>query len=509
MRKIISLFLIFLLLLTFCTTAFSYELPESIRVGLFYGSGSKSEYTVSAAFGVEITGGGGTYITKDSAATEVTIAKDSFYHGAVDGKFSTADEAWAAVSTLKQNGTEAFFVLDGSGFSVYSGKYETENEANTAAEQISACGFNSRIVSPSHFGVLVLINGSLWTGSVSSGIRIIPLDGNAKIDSKEYRGYYEFYRDEKSDMAAVNVVGIEEYLMGVVPKEVSASWHAEAVKAQAIVARTYAITNMTKFKSYGFNVDNTASSQVYGGVSAEHELSNDAVLKTAGKLVMYEGNPAEVFFFSSSGGMTESVENVWGGTPRPYLVSVEDSYENPIEASYSSWNITLSPEKVAEKLLNAGVDVGEVTDITLDETTAAGRSLKTTVHGTNGSHTLTFEKARTTLGLYSNMFTISREGGENPAVAVLIGNETKSLSPEGLTVQSVDGKKTLNGSVSVIGSNSSKTYTKTNGTGNFIISGKGWGHGIGMSQWGAKGMAEAGFSAEEIITHYFKGTEVY
>ena len=509
MRKIISLILITLLLFPCIIAKAEYEMPESIRVGLYFGSSSKPQYTVSSSSGFKVTGGGETYITEDESANSVTVIKDSFYHAAIDGKFDSADEAFSAVTLLKENSVPAFFVLDGSGFSVFAGRFNSDDEAEDLKNQISALGFNSKIVSPPPYGVLVLCEDKIWTGSVSSGVRLIPLSFSAKINDKEYRGFFEFYRDEKSDMAAVNVLGTEDYLKGVVPREVSASWHTEAVKAQAIVARTYAVTNMNKFKSYGFNVDDTVSSQVYGGVSSENELTNKAVDETAGKLVMYDSKPAEVFFFSSSGGATENVENVWGGTSRPYLVSVPDTYENAEEASYSSWTVTLSPEQIREKLASLGVDVGEVLDVTIDEQSSAGRSLKTTIHGSEKNHTLTFEKPRNVFGLYSNMFTVTRQGGALPVSYVLsTSGEIKELSPLGLKAQSSNAVSEIS-SVTAIGANGTKTYEKTSGTGDFIFTGKGWGHGIGMSQWGAKGMAEAGFLCDDIIKHYFVGTEVY
>ena len=508
MRKIISLFILTFFILTFFTAHAEYEMPENIRVGLFFGSSSKTEYSVFSESGLKITGGGETYITEDAASQNVSVIKDSFYHAAIDGKFDTADEAFIAASSLKENSVPAYFVLDGSAFSVYAGKFDTQEEAESLSAQISALGYNAKTVSPSPYGVLITSGDKIWTGSVSSGVRLLPLNSNIKINDKEYRGFLEFYSDEKSDMAAVNVLGIDDYLKGVVPREVSASWHTEAVKAQAIVARTYAVTNMNKFGSYGFNVDSTVSSQVYGGVSSEKEESNKAVDETAKKLVMYDGKPAEVFFFSSSGGATENVENVWGGTPRPYLVSVPDTYENPAEASYANWEVKLSPEEIRQKLANQGVEVGEVSDVTIDELSPAGRSLKTTIHGSEKSHTLTFEKPRNVLGLYSNMFTVSREGGENPLLSILSKDgETKTLSPFGLFAQTFDGISEIT-SLTAIGADSTKTYEKTSGTGDFIFKGKGWGHGIGMSQNGARGMAQSGFTCEEILTHYFSGTQI-
>ena len=507
MRKIISLLVIFVLML-FPFKTLAFEVPEQIRVGLFYGSKAKSEYSVTINEGAKITGGGGTFIAEDIAVTSLTAKTDSFFHAVLDTQFETQDEAWECVSLLKENGILAFYMLDGSHFRVYAGLFETEEDAQNTKDTIISLGFDCEIYAPNPLSVVVFSGTNPWVGSVSSGLRIYPLSESFKLGEKEYRGCIEFYRDEKSDMAAVNVLDIDEYLMGVVPKEVSPSWNVEALKAQAIVARTYAVTNLNKFQSYGFNVDDTTQSQVYGGKSAEYDSTNQAVLETSGQYVLYDGKPAEVFFYSSSGGMTENVENVWGGASKPYLVSVPDIYENPDEASHYRWTAEFSPEDIKMKLSASGIDIGDILDMTIDEASLSGRSLKTTIYGTTGTHTSKFSNIRSLLGLYSNCFTISREGGETPTIFILSKDGKTTKSPDGLSVISKNGKAVLGASVSVLGKDGLKTYAKTNGTGNFVLSGKGYGHGIGMSQWGAKGMADAGFSYKEIITHYFKGTEV-
>lgn len=508
MRKIINAFILcFIVLLCIAPSFSAFEMPDAIKVGLFYGSTAKAEYTVFAK-GIKAASADGVLIGDDDSLEHITVKRDNLYHLTLTTAYGTIDEAWAAAEKLKQNGVLAFYVLADDGFFIYTEGCESMEAAEALGEKLTLFGADFSISAPDNKLIVAYAGNSPWIGS-KNGLAVIPKTGNAQINGSEYRGYFEFYRDDKSDVAAVNVLGIEEYLKGVVPKEVSALWHSEALKAQAIVARTYAVTNMNKFKSYGFNVDSTTNSQVYGGVSAEKEASNKAVDETAGQLVVYNGEPAEVFFFSSSGGKTENSENVWGGAKIPYLVSVDDTYENPDEASYARWEIVLSPEAVAEKLRAKGIDLGEITDITIDEVSEAGRSLKTTIHGTTASQAFTYDKIRSALSLYSTCFTVSREGGFTPSASILSADGTVTSSvPCGLYALSADNLSVLGNSLTVLGEEYEKNYTASNGTGNFVISGKGWGHALGMSQWGAKGMADNGFTCDEIIKHYFTGTEV-
>jgi stage II sporulation protein D len=140
-----------------------------------------------------------------------------------------------------------------------------------------------------------------------------------------YRGALEF-RSGAFGLSTVNIVGLDDYVRGVVARESPASWPLEALKAQAVAARTYAIT--TSKHGDGFDQYADTRSQVYGGIGAETASSNQAVDETSGQVVTYNGVPVTTYFFSTSGGRTEDVENVWGGEPEPWLRSVDDPYDN-------------------------------------------------------------------------------------------------------------------------------------------------------------------------------------
>jgi SpoIID/LytB domain protein len=142
-----------------------------------------------------------------------------------------------------------------------------------------------------------------------------------------YRGVMEFRPDTFGGVNVVNAVSLEDYIAGVVARESPSSWPAEALKAQAVAARTYAIT--TSKAGAGFEHYADTRSQVYGGVAAETASTNAAVAATRGQVVTYEGEPVVTFFFSTSGGRTENVENTnVGAGPKPWLKSVADPYDD-------------------------------------------------------------------------------------------------------------------------------------------------------------------------------------
>ena len=184
-----------------------------------------------------------------------------------------------------------------------------------------------------------------------------------------------------------------------------------------------------------------------------------AVDAVSGQAAHYAGDLVQLYFFATSGGATEDVSNVWGSVS-PYLVSVPDPYEPADRASRYTWSTVLTSWEIQSKLADKGIYIGEITNVTVDEVTPAGRALTLTITGTEGSHTVRRESCRTILGLSSQWFTV------NP-------------------------------------------YYDEAGTLCFAIDGRGYGHGVGMSQWGAYGMAMQGFSYVDILVHYFPGISIY
>jgi stage II sporulation protein D len=192
----------------------------------------------------------------------------------------------------------------------------------------------------------------------------------------------------------INSVGLDDYLQGVVPAESPASWPIEALKAQAIAARTYAITTA---KSDDFDHYADTRSQVYRGVSVETEATNAAVDATRGQVVTYEGQPVVTYFFSTSGGRTESVENTSLGTePKPWLTSVEDEYDSV--SPRHRWKLKPSRARVARKL--RGLVAGRFRGIRVTKRGVSPRIVSAEIVGSRGTTPVDGATLRARLGLY-------------------------------------------------------------------------------------------------------------
>lgn len=317
-------------------------------------------------------------------------------------------------------------------------------------------------------------------------------------DGKEYRGYIYIEKRTNGELLVINYVGTDDYVASVLGKEMSYSWPIEALKAQAVCARNFVLTRGNTHKEYGFDVCPSTHCQVYGGVSSEHENTRRAVNETKGILAKYNGNIVGLYFYATSGGQTEDAENVWG-SPYGYLKSVPDTYENPEKASRYRWTVTLTRDEITKKLKSAGYNIGTLNKIVIDSVSDSGRVTKMTFFGTNGQQTVKLEKCRTILGLYSQKFSIV------PNAQVTIAT-TSGNAQAPLYAQNNSGVIGVGG-YAVLGANGTISYLnpEASGADSYTINGGGYGHGVGMSQWGARGMAENGFTYDQILKHYYTG----
>lgn len=418
-----------------------------------------------------------------------------------------------------------FFVLFSYTSYAYEGEYDTiklglffENTQVDSVEIGSASGLDIGYEANGEFVSVVQTESTTITAQKGDDMTIVVLDvttfdtslgtftvkplyGNITVNSKEYRGCIQILRSSLSDMTIINKVSMEEYLYGVVGREMSPSWEIEALKAQAVCAKNYAITNYNKFSKYGFNLCTTTVSQVYGGVSAESESVREAVDAVAGQILMYNNSPAQTYFFATSGGHTADVKNVWGSSI-PYLCGVEDPYEDPKTSGHYTWKAEKSAEEIKAILKNKGKDIGDITNVEVTKTDDAGYVLEIVITGTNGTHTIKKSEARAFFGngIYSQNYTISAPESNSVCIIGANGKTTTSVS----MLVSVNGKISTN--ICILGANNKKTTVKASGNGNYIFNGKGYGHGIGMSQNGARGMAKLGYTYDQILTHYYPGT---
>jgi stage II sporulation protein D len=332
-----------------------------------------------------------------------------------------------------------------------------------------------------------------------------------KINNTLYRGSADLII-KNSNLQVINIVDMEDYLKGVVPNEMPASWPKEALKAQAIAARSYA----AKTKSA---LTTSPNSQVYKGYSSEKPSTNEAVKETEGLYVKYNGQIIQAFFHSTSGGKTANVGDVWNSNQSlyPYLTSVADPYES---SPHSNWSFTFAPSTILQSFdFNDPSTI--LYDVSIKKTGANGEVGAVTVVTSAGEKTISGNESkirdlfRTNDSRYynklpSNWFDI--KVNKDDALSVQTSKGKIPLSTlNGQRVQTSVGSKTITGDVSIKVQTVAGVVPISPNAGavtSIVVNGKGWGHRIGMSQYGAKSLAERGWTAEQILRHYFKGAIV-
>jgi stage II sporulation protein D len=365
---------------------------------------------------------------------------------------------------------------------------------------------------------MIKINPTFETDEATVGIQ-------GKKETYSYRGAMEFqigYKGTKPHIIPINVLGMESYLKGVVPREMSASWEREALKAQAVAARTYAMRQMNVKPGDGF-INDTVQYQAYGGTKVEHANSNAAVDETRGEVLTYGGSLIDALFSASNGGYTEAPENVWKGSKgAPYLTAKPDPYDMQI-SPHRNWQETMTIAQLQSKIKNQTPTVGTIKKVEVRETYPSGRIADLVIEGDKGTLHLSKDAARTVLGLKSARYTVKTNYGgtaipiptqTQPLLSVksattavrktsgtlIVTNQSvaQPLKSANLVIQGATQKK----AVSQMGSNSVNPVPQEVPI-SVTFSGSGWGHGVGMSQWGAKQMAKEGRTYQEILNFYY------
>lgn len=304
-------------------------------------------------------------------------------------------------------------------------------------------------------------------------------DAGVSVDEASYRGSVLIRIASDGGLTVVNTLSLESYLLGVVPLElgVRPESEIEAVKAQAVAARTYAVRNRGARNDLGFDFYATDADQVYGGRGEEDAVVRRAVEATRGEVVVYGGEPIMAFYHSTCGGRTANVEEVWGGEPVPYLQSVSDA--KPGGGDYCDisnryhWTESWTRDELLEDLGRglaalAGRRAGspeEVRRLEIRERTSSGRVATLRVVTDDGTYDVHGDSTRRVL---------------RPAPDRILNSARFEL----------DGR-VQDGQVVAL-----------------TVEGGGWGHGVGMCQMGAVGRARAGQSYRDILRHYYRGTDI-
>jgi len=329
--------------------------------------------------------------------------------------------------------------------------------------------------------VILGANGvSSSVGKDLSGLHILSARGQAPLlpaeglnlitlynedGGRRYRGGMEFRADEKG-LTVINELPLEEYLYGVVPAEMPAAWPAEALAAQAVAARSYALAQSQSgaYGNCGFDVLATQSSQVYKGYDWENPATSKAVDDTRGVILTYRGQPVNALFHSSSGGFTENSEDVWK-YPLDYIRARPDPDDR--NEKHYNWQVSYSQEQLVEQLNKKDYQFKEVYDLIELERTSTGKRVKRlAVKGLKKEGAAVAEeicnadRVRVALGLKSAFFTMQKE------------------------------------------------YDQQHKLTKVVFRGNGWGHGLGMSQYGARGLAQKGYSYQDILKYYYSGVVI-
>jgi stage II sporulation protein D (peptidoglycan lytic transglycosylase) len=318
-----------------------------------------------------------------------------------------------------------------------------------------------------------------WTSSPLAAVTLTPAESNGlvRVNGRSYRGAAVLLRGA-GGITAVNRVGLESYLLGVVSAEMGRRGAAEqaALRAQAIVSRTYALRNLGRWKAQGFDLAATVSDQVYSGQGSETPEGRQAVAETRGRVLTYEGAPIEAFFYSTCGGRTADGYEVFRGASRPYLRSVPD------EAGNGSVYCSISPRYRWHEEWT-----GDALRSTLERNLPAAGGVRSIVQQVSNVR-------------------VTRRSSSGRVDQLVIGLGGPEIKVDGPVIRQVmrpsSGEPLKSTAFNLVATVTDNRVTR------LVVDGMGAGHGVGFCQWGAVGRARAGQSSEQILAAYFPGTRL-
>ena len=431
---------------------YTYTNDKLIRVGLFYASTAVSSLPLSSDTGFDV----GTF----DGATGIFTVSASFENTSL---CAVSDASNHAVSILSSDGATLF----------------THSDINTPV-YIRARGDNA----------VIGVNGNLYTGLVELTY-------------------------QNGLMRVVSIVYLEDYVRGVVVSEVYNTWPDEALRSQAVVARSFTLYNSAKHKSDGFDICDDPHCQAYSGIAKAVPATDAAVYDTRGIVVAYDGKVALTTYHSSSGDTTESASSAWGSVPEayPYLASVNVGFNECENYVNGKWTYTVSASELTEYVNSkegyAGILKGDIERIECERKDGSDYVYKLTLADAFGNE-IVVEKSthvRNFITKYckSACFTISSHCTVN-------AGEQKDyiLDSRNMYVITANGEETLSSpttDIKALTSSGLKTVTPTSER-IFTIDGEGYGHGVGLSQYGAMTLAERGHDYQYILGLYYPGTQL-
>lgn len=601
LRRIVALIMVtFLLLSVFGSVIFYLITPvfaadntlsadldadgKLIRIGLMYGSNVTVGFETDAPYGFIINKVYRTGdltneplweldLTKVSCTVDANLSKSVMtyskttdtsatviggYHVEIGTELSREDTELlidAMGETLSSLGIYAFPAYIDSGYRIRAGHFPSETIAGEYAVKVSELlgDIDVTVAKPTDTAVSLvdpLTDTVLFEydcGDVTA-LGLTPQDSPdgeraylVTPAKKQYDGTFMFrrYISGKIDgVSLTDVIPLSEYIKGVIPYEVNSSWHFEALKAFAIIVRSFTLAGTRHEKTYQVDLCNSTHCQVYGGISKITESVERAVNETAGMVMTYNNEIVYAYYSAVTGGSTVSSYDAWGYQHIPYLVAVETPWENYNNHSYGTWTAEVSPTELCTYLQSKGYASlnGAISSVTVDKLSEGSSYVRditfTDIYGTKVSikasanvytalskyvksanfvvgkgqvkaeraqfHTVSLDslKVNTSDGTY--------DFGTPETVTVISASGVHDAIPNESSVLTANGTYLLGGTTSV-----SETVTfYAEDDDNFIFVGKGWGHGVGASQIGLRDLAGLGYTAEDILPKYYTGVEI-
>jgi stage II sporulation protein D len=567
MKKFGFLFGIIVIMCALCCSTAMAVTNGVVRVGLYY-SGSSTFPALLAANLENYSGTGSGYsfgfydsanafhVVGQTAETKISVCEDvnlyvnsattytdtengtaaiGCFHLRLSKTYPDFASALADADILKAAYGAAFPAYKNGAYFVLVGSYTSNADASAA---LSSSGLDASVDSGTGNTVTVTSTGTTdiifeYDCGGESNLAIEPVLVNASVAPQtwfkgyRYYGGFEYDRVAGGPIQVINAVSVEDYVKGVVVYEMSASWPAEAVKAQAVCARSYVMCQ-SKHSSRGFDVCATTDCQVYRGASSSTSASDACVDATAGQCVRYSGSVAEAVFFSSDGGATESAVNVWGSSVG-YLVGVTDGNEANL-SNYGvkipnySYSTTYTPIVLGALLTSKGYSIGAVSRISVTPTATGNMGSATFYDSSGNSVTVPSTKARGVFSARSQRFMWTSDSATSSTGEVYVNNSSTKLASLG-EAYVVSGS----GTVSLYGGGAAYVITSSGveqlgGTSvsassyptapyvvagsSFTLSGNGSGHNVGLSQYGAYAMAKSGKTYLDILDYYYTGVTI-
>ena len=524
---------------------------QVIRVGIYFGSdtlpGANLGNETGRGFRLGYFDGGNEFVPLAyTEETKISVAKtENVYYGSHDGYTSYHDSPISDISVgcyhveipgahtsfdqardQAQNYEDGFVSYHDGSYYVRVGSYLDRSGAAQRQSELQM----GEVVGTSEYAVNVISKGTdrilfqYDDDGRGTGLGVMPnADGDGDYTTWfrniSWRGGFRYERIGGGNLTIVNMVQLDDYVKGVVPHEMSDSWPLEALKAQAVCARTYALNLMegSKHNQSHFDICNESCCQVYLGTQSAGSNTDRAVDETAGVVATYEGEYIEAVYCSSNGGASVDSSVAWGGDQEnyPYLIGVEDPYEAKVADQISDyyWTRSYTGDELKETVQEAGYLTCEtVVSVRVRDYTDTGLPRQITLTDEEGkSFTISTGALVRTLGLRSYNYAFT-ESTDLPGQLYVNGQPVDSL--DGMYVMGADGKvSALDEDAYVITAGGTVPAGSAAGStsgedGIITISGSGWGHNVGLSQWGAYAQAKEGHTYKEILNFYYTGITV-